>query len=126
MNTGRFFNHAQNVADFSPYTIPAMPNCDGFMPVIGDRLRPTYRSGDIMFFKRLNDKQNIQWGELHVVKFRWPNGESHVMHGYVVQSETAGDVILLDETRSFNVGVPIALDWITDIAHVKAFLRIGQ
>ena len=49
------------------YRLPDFPQADFIIPISGDSMLPTYKSGDLAICKRVTHYYNIVWGRLYVV-----------------------------------------------------------
>lgn len=103
--------------------IPNLPRCDGAMPICGDSMYPLLKSGDIILYKILNDKQNIIWGEMYIVHIN-NNGDEFLLTKYLQQSDREGYVKFVSQ-NSHHSPVEFPIDSIQSIALIKASIRIN-
>ena len=103
--------------------IPNLPKCDGAMPIRGDSMYPLLKSGDIILYKILNDKQNIIWGEMYIVYIN-NNGDEFLLTKFLKPSEREGYVRFISQ-NSHHEPIEFPIDSIQSIAHIKASIRIN-
>lgn len=101
--------------------IPEMTAADGAMYVIGNSMEPLLKSGDIIIFKRINDAENLNPGEIYVLSYEI-NGDEYCVIKYVKKAEKKG-FYQLTSTDDPNQFVDIPISSIRAIALVKASIR---
>lgn len=114
-----FENKRQNVIDV--ISIPDMPICDGAIRIRGDSMYPLLKSGDIVAYKEVHDKESIIFGEMYLVDFTL-NGDYHLVVKYVKRSEEEGKIKLVSY-NTHHEPMDIPLEGIRAMALVKASIR---
>jgi phage repressor protein C with HTH and peptisase S24 domain len=115
-----------NPTDQSPVgfiTIPGVPKCDGALPITGDSMYPLLKSGDIALYKKVNDYQNIMWGEMYLIALEH-NGDRFFFAKYVQQSDKKGFIKLVSENRHHQEK-EFPQECIMALARILATVRIN-
>lgn len=105
-------------------SIPNLPKCDGAIYVVGDSMYPILKSGDIVMYKKLNDFENIFWGDMYLVSIDI-EGEEYVTVKYIYKSETPGMVKLVSYNPT-HADKEIAVERINALAYIKASIRMNS
>jgi len=105
-------------------TIPNMPKCDGAIHVVGDSMYPLLKSGDMVLYKKVNDKRNIIWGEMYIMYIN-NNGDEFFFVKWIHKSDKEDHIKLVSENRHHEP-VEFHLDSVKDLAIVKASVRINS
>lgn len=117
-----FTNTMENIIDL--IRVPDLPKCDGAVRVKGDSMYPLLKSGDIVFFKKINDFVNdVFFGEMYLLSMEIA-GDEYVVVKYVKRSEKQ-DHILLESYNSNHQPKDVHLKNIKAMALVKASLRFN-
>ena len=117
------FSTHNELLPLSYIKIPNLPKCDGAMPIRGDSMYPLLKSGDVILYKIINDKQNIIWGEMYIVHIN-NNGDEFLLTKYLHQSDREGFVRFVSQ-NSHHTPVEFPIDSIQSIALIKASIRIN-
>lgn len=103
--------------------IPNMPRCDGAVYVAGDAMSPFVKTGDIVMYKRVDNIDDIFWGDMYLLSLNM-GGEEYVTVRYVRQSGRPGYLKLSGhDTRHDDKEVEISK--VLGIAFVKATIRMN-
>jgi phage repressor protein C with HTH and peptisase S24 domain len=102
-------------------SIPNMPQCDGAVPISGDSMYPLLKSGDIVLFKEVHDKQNIIWGEMYLASVAH-NGDKFFFSKYIQKSDREGYARFVSENKHHQP-IEFPIDSIQSIALIKASIR---
>lgn len=114
--------HKQKPTDY--LSIPNLPKCDGAVHVTGDSMYPLLKSGDIIAYKVLNNKENIFWGEMYLLSIDF-DGDSYITVKYVQKSEKEGYVKLVSQNQ-YHQDKEVPFDSVKFAALVKASIRINS
>lgn len=114
--------HKQKPTDY--LSIPNLPKCDGAVHVTGDSMYPLLKSGDIIAYKVLNNKENIFWGEMYLLSIDF-DGDTYITVKYVQKSEKEGYVKLVSQNQ-YHQEKEVPFDSIKFAALVKASIRINS
>ncbi len=102
-----------------------IPKCDGGLRIVGDSMYPLLKSGDIVFYRQINDIiNNMIWGEMYLVGFE-VDGDEYVSVKYIQKSDIA-DNILLVSYNEHHKPMDIHISRIRALAFIKASLRINS
>lgn len=104
--------------------IPNLPKCDGALHITGDSMYPLLKSGDIVLYREVQDKQNIVWGEMYLVYID-NNGDEFFFCKYIHHSDKDGYVKLVSQNKHHQP-VEFSLDSIKQLAIVKASIRVNS
>lgn len=104
--------------------VPNMPRCDGAVYMAGDGMSPLLNGGDIIMYKRLDDIQDIFWGDIYLLAIDTSAGE-YVTVRYVHRSDRPGYLTLSGFDGSRDVR-EVEISKISGIAFVKATIRINS
>lgn len=106
-------------------SIPDLPLCDGAVHIRGDSMYPILKSGDMVFYRQINDiVNNLIWGEMYLISFDM-DGEEYVTVKYIQKSEIA-DHITLVSYNQHHKPFDIHLSRVRALAFIKASLRINS
>lgn len=114
--------HKQKPTDY--LSIPNLPKCDGAVHVTGDSMYPLLKSGDIIAYKVLHNKENIFWGEMYLLSVEL-DGDSYITVKYVQKSDREGYVKLVSQNQ-YHQEKEIPFDSVKFAALVKASIRINS
>lgn len=114
--------HKQKPTDY--LSIPNLPKCDGAVHVTGDSMYPLLKSGDIIAYKVLNNKENIFWGEMYLLSIDF-DGDTYVTVKYVQKTDKEGYVKLVSQNQ-YHQDKEVPFDSIKFAALVKASIRINS
>lgn len=115
--------------DFSQQVVEVIetgliPKCDGGIRIVGDSMSPLFNSGDIVFYKQIEDFANgLFLGEIYLISFDL-DGDEYIAVKYIRKSDKESHVSL----ESFNPNYsPISLHIkrIRALALVKASLKLN-
>lgn len=104
--------------------IPNLPLCDGAIYINGDSMYPLLKSGDLVLFKKVNDKANIIWGEMYVLYIN-NSGDEFFFVKYLQKSNRENYVKLVSQNQHHEP-VEFPMDSIMQLALVKASVRINS
>lgn len=117
-----FQNTMDNIIDL--IKVPDLPKCDGAVRVKGDSMYPLLKSGDIVFYKQIQDLRNeIFFGEMYLLSMNMA-GDEYVVVKYVHRSEVEGYIKLVSYNQHHGP-MDISLETIRAMALVKASLRFN-
>lgn len=104
--------------------VPDLPKCDGAVRVKGDSMYPLLKSGDIVFYKQIQDLRNeIFFGEMYLLSMNMA-GDEYVVVKYVHRSDVEGCIKLVSYNQHHGP-MDISLETIRAMALVKASLRFN-
>ncbi len=102
-----------------------IPKCDAGLRIVGDSMYPLLKSGDIVFYKQINDIiNNIVWGEMYLISFDI-DGDEYVSVKYIQKSELP-DHIQLVSYNEHHKPMDIHISRIRALAFIKASLRVNS
>ena len=106
-----------------------IPKCDGGLRIMGDGMYPLLKSGDIVFYKQINDVRKdvgngIVWGEIYLISFD-VDGEEYVTVRYIRRSSEKDHVTLVSHNEHHSP-MEVHIDRIRALALVKASLRLNS
>ena len=104
--------------------IPNLPKCDGAIYIVGDSMYPLLKSGDIVLYKRLNDLEDIFWGDMYLLSIDL-DGEEYVTVKYIQKSERPGYVKLVSQ-NPHHADKDVEMSRIRALALVKASIRMNS
>lgn len=117
-----FQNTMENIIDL--IKVPDLPKCDGAVRVKGDSMYPLLKSGDIVFYKQIQDLRNeIFFGEMYLLSMNMA-GDEYVVVKYVHRSDVEGCIKLVSYNQHHGP-MDISLETIRAMALVKASLRFN-
>lgn len=120
------FQSHQDQTPIDTIRIPNLPKCDGALFVTGDSMYPLLKSGDIVAYKQIYDKQNeIFWGEMYLVSVE-VSGEEFVSVKYIQKSELGSEYIKLVSQNTHHQPKDVLLDKVRALALIKASIRINS
>lgn len=106
--------------------IPNLPKCDGALFVTGDSMYPLLKSGDIIAYKEIQDKENgIFWGEMYLVSIN-VDDEEYVTVKFIQKSALGNDYIRLVSQNQHHQDKDVHIRSVRKIALVKASVRINS
>ncbi len=127
-NAGAMIALLNHSADLQPENYIQIPNlgpCDGALYLSSDTMYPLLKSGDIVAYKIMKDKQNsIFWGEMYLLAIQ-VEAEEISMIGYVQKSEKGEEYIAVRSHNPQHEQKDIHLDQVLAFAHVKASVRMN-
>lgn len=103
-------------------SIPNMPKCDAARHAVGDSMYPLIKSGDIMAYKIIKDKNMLIYGQMYIIAFN-QDGDDYELTKYIQRSEKGEDYIKLVSENRHHDPIHILKSSIIDIAMVKATIR---
>lgn len=104
--------------------VPNMPRCDGAVYLAGDAMAPLLKGGDIIMYRRMENLDDIFWGEMYLLSVDVA-GDEYVTVRYVHKSARPG-YIKLSGYDSFNDEKEIEISKVRAIAFVKATIRMNS
>lgn len=108
------------------YSIPNLPKVDGAVTVTGDSMYPLLKSGDIVFFRQINNIiENIYYGEMYLLDIS-NDDDDYTTVKYVQTSEKGNDWIKLVSYNSHHSPKDIHLSWLKAAALIKGTLRLNS
>ena len=118
-----FDNKRNNIID--TIKIPKLPKCDGAIHIVGDSMYPLLKSGDIILYREISPSiENIIYGEVYLLSYDI-DGDDYVVVKYIRKSEKGEPFITLSSENPDYASRDIDFHRITDIAIVKASVRIN-
>ncbi len=115
--------YSQQVVEMMETTL--IPKCDAGLRIVGDSMYPLLKSGDIVFYKQINDIINsIVWGEMYLISFDI-DGDEYVSVKYIQKSDMP-DHIQLVSYNEHHKPMDIHISRIRALAFIKASLRINS
>lgn len=118
------FADQANVKPVNYIHIPNLPKCDGAIYIVGDSMYPLLKSGDIVLYKRLNDLEDIFWGDMYLLSIDL-DGEEYVTVKYIQKSERPGYVKLVSQ-NPHHADKDVEMSRIRALALVKASIRMNS
>lgn len=118
------FSESKESIPMDYISIPNLPNCDGAIHVTGDSMYPLLKSGDMVLYKQVHDKQNIIWGEMYIMYIN-NSGDEFFFVKYIQQSNREGYIKLVSQNQHHQP-VEFPIDSIKQLAIVKASIRINS
>lgn len=117
-----FQNTMDNIIDL--IKVPDLPKCDGAVRVKGDSMYPLLKSGDIVFYKQIQDLKNeIFFGEMYLLSMNMA-GDEYVVVKYVHRSDVEGCIKLVSYNQHHGP-MDVSMETIRAMALVKASLRFN-
>lgn len=117
-----FQNTMDNIIDL--IKVPDLPKCDGAVRVKGDSMYPLLKSGDIVFYKQIQDLRNeIFFGEMYLLSMNMA-GDEYVVVKYVHRSDVEGCIKLVSYNQHHGP-MDVSMETIRAMALVKASLRFN-
>ena len=104
--------------------IPNLPICDGAVHVIGDNMYPFLKSGDVIFYKQIQDTNDIFWGEMYLISIEI-GAEEFIAVKYIQKSEILDHVKFVSYNEHYQ-SKDIHIEKIRALALVKASIRINS
>ena len=116
------FDEPQSFHPADYFAASTLPRCDGGLRVNGDGLAPIVHSGDIVFYRQVNDVPgSILWGKMYLLSFEI-DGDEYITVKYLYESDRVGYIRLVGyETDPVN---EIALSRVKALGLVKATCRL--
>lgn len=107
-------------------SIPNLPKCDGAVYVTGDSMYPLLKSGDIVMFKKLENKiENIFFGEMYLISINL-DGEEFVTVKWIHKSDKGEEFIKIASQNTHHQPKDIHLSNIKALALIKGSIRINS
>ena len=103
--------------------IPKMPRCDGAIYLSGDSMYPLLKSGDIVIYKRMENFDDIFWGDMYLLSLD-VGGDEYVTIKYVHKSDRTGCVRISGYNPQY-ADQDIEISKIRAIAFLKASIRMN-
>ncbi|MCA5006533.1 LexA family transcriptional regulator [Sphingobacterium bovistauri] len=108
------------------YSIPNLPKVDGAVQVTGDSMYPLLKSGDIVFFRQINNFiENLFWGEMYLLDIVNDDDEYTTVK-YIQTSEKGSEWIKLVSYNIHHSPKDIHLSTVKAAAFVKGSLRMNS
>lgn len=110
------------------FSIPNLPKVDGAISITGDSMYPILKSGDIIFFRKINNTNlidSLYFGEMYLLDIQNEDDEYTTVK-YVQSSERGTDWIKLVSQNQHHSPKDIHLSWVKGAAFVKGSLRINS
>lgn len=104
--------------------IPNLPKCDGALYIVGDSMYPLLKSGDIVLYKKLNNFDDIFWGDMYLLSIDI-DGEEYITVKYIQKSEKPGYVKLVSQ-NPHHADKDVSMDRIKALAFIKASIRMNS
>jgi phage repressor protein C with HTH and peptisase S24 domain len=104
--------------------IPKITDCDGALYIAGDSMYPLLRNGDILAFKKINNPENIIWGEMYLIYIS-KDGDDFFFTRYIQQSDQDSFVKLVPQNPDYQP-VEFPMSSVKAVALVKASIRINS
>jgi len=118
------FKTPQNTKPIDTIKIPNMPKCDGAVTVTGDSMYPLIKSGDIVFYKVIQDlPQSIFFGNMYIVSMDI-EGDELVMVKYIQKGKDENHLLLVSENQH-HADKEIHIKCINGLALVKGNVRFN-
>ncbi|EEI90229.1 peptidase S24-like protein [Sphingobacterium spiritivorum ATCC 33300] len=119
-----FQQDRSTVVDY--FSIPNMPKVDGAMAITGDSMYPILKSGDIIFFRKINNfMENLFFGEMYLLDIS-NDDDDYTTVKYVQTSDRGPDWIKIVSQNQHHSSKDIHLSWIKAAAFVKGSLRLNS
>ena len=117
-------DYSQSVVEIMETTL--IPKCDGGLRIVGDSMYPLLKSGDVVFYKQVNDLRNsiMIWGEMYLVSFE-NDGEEYISVKYLQKSEVPDHVTLVSYNQHHKP-LDVHMGRIRALALIKASLRLNS
>ncbi len=108
------------------YSIPNLPKVDGAVTVTGDSMYPLLKSGDIVFFRQINNIiDNLYFGEMYLLDIS-NDDDDYTTVKYIQVSDKGSDWIKLVSYNSHHSPKDIHLSWVKAAAFIKGSLRLNS
>ncbi|WP_286778720.1 MULTISPECIES: S24 family peptidase [Sphingobacterium] len=110
------------------FSIPNLPKVDGAISITGDSMYPILKSGDIIFFRKINNTNlidSLYFGEMYLLDIQNEDDEYTTVK-YVQSSERGPEWIKLVSQNQHHSPKDIHLSWVKGAAFVKGSLRINS
>lgn len=104
--------------------IPNLPKCDGAIHIVGDSMYPLLKSGDIVLYKKINNIEDVFWGDMYLLSIDI-EGEEYVTVKYIQKSTKDGYVKLASHNQ-YHGDKDIEISRIRAIAFIKASIRMNS
>lgn len=118
------FNDKPNIVDF--IQVPNLPKCDGAISITGDSMYPLLKSGDIVIYKEVKNKQDgIFWGEMYLLSYV-DEGDNMTLVKYIHKSDKGEEYIKLVSQNQNHQPKDIKLRKVKALALIKASIRINS
>lgn len=108
------------------YSIPNLPKVDGAVTVTGDSMYPLLKSGDIVFFRQINNIiENLYFGEMYLLDIS-NDDDDYTTVKYIQVSDRGSDWIKLVSYNAHHSPKDIHLSWVKAAAFIKGSLRLNS
>jgi len=108
------------------YSIPNLPKVDGAVRISGDSMYPLLKSGDIVFYRQINNiLENLYFGEIYLLDINNDDDEYTTVK-YVQISDRGPEWIKLVSYNSNHSPKEIHLSSVKAAAFVKGSLRLNS
>lgn len=119
-----FKNDKQTPIDY--YSIPNLPKVDGAVQITGDSMYPILKSGDIVFYREINNiLENIYYGEMYLLDIQNDDDEYTTVK-YIQTSEKGPEWIKIVSYNSHHSPKDIHLSSVKAAAFIKGSLRLNS
>ena len=118
------FMDASNAEPIDYIHIPNLPKCDGAIYIVGDSMYPLLKSGDIVLYKKMNNIEDIFWGDMYLLSIDI-DGEEYVTVKYIQKSDKEGYVRLVSQNQ-YHGDKEVELTRIRALAFIKASIRMNS
>lgn len=119
-----FQSDKQTPVDY--YSIPNLPKVDGAVRISGDSMYPLLKSGDIVFYRQINNiLENLYFGEIYLLDINNDDDEYTTVK-YVQISDRGPEWIKLVSYNSNHSPKDIHLSSVKAAAFVKGSLRLNS
>ncbi|MDM1048026.1 LexA family transcriptional regulator [Sphingobacterium hotanense] len=119
-----FKNDKQTPVDY--YSIPNLPKVDGAVQITGDSMYPILKSGDIVFYREINNiLENIYYGEMYLLDIQNDDDEYTTVK-YIQTSERGPEWIKIVSYNSHHSPKDIHLSSVKAAAFIKGSLRLNS
>ena len=118
------FTDSSNAEPIDYIHIPNLPKCDGAIYIVGDSMYPLLKSGDIILYKKLNNIEDIFWGDMYLLSIDI-DGEEYVTVKYIQKSDKDGFVKLVSQNQ-YHGDKDVELSRIRALAFIKASIRMNS
>ncbi len=118
------FMDSSNAEPIDYIHIPNLPKCDGAIYIVGDSMYPLLKSGDIILYKKINNIDDIFWGDMYLLSVDI-DGEEYVTVKYIQKSDKEGFVKLVSQNQ-YHGDKDVEISRIRALAFIKASIRMNS
>ena len=118
------FMDSSNAEPIDYIHIPNLPKCDGAIYIVGDSMYPLLKSGDIILYKKMNNIEDVFWGDMYLLSIDI-DGEEYVTVKYIQKSEKSGYVKLVSQNQ-YHGDKEVEVSRIRALAFIKASIRMNS